>query len=386
MSIEKFEVEAAAVEDLIDAYGEPVNDGHGTHAREALREAVTDASESDTWAYAQLEWTYAGERLDGPDTCHCGQQNLVYRFIVRNKLNDQVLAPIGSTCIHEHFDLNTDLLLAVKAGKEYLQAVRVALDGQPLDLRTSFTRRALALARERGTITLEQWSTLDAAYPDWGKGHVPPQQVVAVDDALREGFARAVGGPVLPRSGRALDALAQVEADAARREQRRRAAAEQEERRAAWLGAEREWRATPEGLAWSRRERQRGIVARRAIDRAADLRLVRLADGGFLSVEDLSAEDVARLRRRSVIRERETSFLNDMRTRRHRRSSKQLAWLGSILERVETHVRRVSVPPKSLPGYAAGCAARVRGDEDEAMRREVELGFLEGYLEGVDER
>lgn len=381
MRIERFAVEAAAVENLIDAYGEPVNDGRGTSAREALREAVIAESESDTWAYAQLEWTYAGERLDGPDTCHCGQQNLTYRFVVRNKLNGRVLAPIGSTCIHAHFDLNTDLLLAVKVGKEYLQAVRAALEGQPLELTTTFTRRALALARERGTITPTQWSTLDTAYPDWGKRYMSSQQVVAVDDALREGFAPAVGGQVLPRTGRALDAALQVEAEAARRKAMRRAAAEMEARRTAWLEAESAWRSTPEGMAWLRQDRWRRIVARRAIERVADMRLVETSDQGVAWRRAVTAEDVARLRRRGVVSEAEARFLGDMRDR-YRTSPKQRRWLTSILHRIDAHARRVSVPPETLPGYAAGLAAGARHDELAAMNREVELGFLEGYLEG----
>ena len=76
---------------------------------------VIEESESKNWEEAVMEWEI--EDCDEDETCStsciCGKENLKYLFTIRNKINDNELFPIGSTCIKkfERQDLDEETSL-----------------------------------------------------------------------------------------------------------------------------------------------------------------------------------------------------------------------------------------------------------------------------------
>jgi hypothetical protein len=83
-----------------------------SYAFENLRAAVVDASEADNWSDAVGEWYVSSCEIDDDceETCICGQENLRYLYTIRNRLNGNVLYPIGSRCIKrfENPDMDED--------------------------------------------------------------------------------------------------------------------------------------------------------------------------------------------------------------------------------------------------------------------------------------
>lgn len=80
---------------------------------ENLSTAVIEASASDYWAAAVLEWeiTDAREDANADETCVCGKTGLRYLFEISNLSTGRVLYPIGSECIHlfEVSELDTEV-------------------------------------------------------------------------------------------------------------------------------------------------------------------------------------------------------------------------------------------------------------------------------------
>lgn len=68
-----------------------------------LKSAVLKYSDSSNWNAAVYEWEIYD--VDEDDTlsesCVCGKENLRYLFTIKNKINGNILYPIGSSCIHK---------------------------------------------------------------------------------------------------------------------------------------------------------------------------------------------------------------------------------------------------------------------------------------------
>lgn len=62
---------------------------------------VIQNSESNTWEDAVMEWeiTDCEEDENASEICICGKENIKYMFTIRNTINDNMLYPIGSSCI-----------------------------------------------------------------------------------------------------------------------------------------------------------------------------------------------------------------------------------------------------------------------------------------------
>ncbi|MBR5016271.1 MAG: hypothetical protein IKX50_00930 [Spirochaetia bacterium] len=69
-----------------------------------------EASEAKTWESAVCEWEIfdCEEDEDCSTECICGHEGLKYLYTIRNRINGNILFPIGSSCIKkfERFDLN----------------------------------------------------------------------------------------------------------------------------------------------------------------------------------------------------------------------------------------------------------------------------------------
>ena len=66
-----------------------------------LMKKVIDKSESDNWEDAVEEWMIVDCEEDDycSEKCVCGKEDLRYLFTIQNKNNNNVLFPIGSSCI-----------------------------------------------------------------------------------------------------------------------------------------------------------------------------------------------------------------------------------------------------------------------------------------------
>lgn len=68
-----------------------------------LQKAVIEASESYFWEEAVCEWKILDCAIDEDkkSRCICGQEGLKYCFTIKNRYNDNILHPIGSSCISQ---------------------------------------------------------------------------------------------------------------------------------------------------------------------------------------------------------------------------------------------------------------------------------------------
>lgn len=114
-----------------------------------LIQNVLDASASDNWKDAVLEWSIVDCEEDEScsSSCVCGKENLRYLFTIRNDRTGKFLYPIGSIKKFEHADLDEEVnvkyprlksrvlhgkLLAMYFGRDNLQEI-VLRKGSLLD-------------------------------------------------------------------------------------------------------------------------------------------------------------------------------------------------------------------------------------------------------------
>ena len=75
--------------------------------KENLINTVINNSESDNWEDAVKEWDIVDveENLDCAGQCTCGKEGLRYLFTIKNRINNHIIYPIGSSCISK-FDVD----------------------------------------------------------------------------------------------------------------------------------------------------------------------------------------------------------------------------------------------------------------------------------------
>lgn len=66
-----------------------------------LHKTVIEYSESNNWYDAVEEWEILDCRIDDQmkEICICGHEGLRYCFTIQNRFNNNILYPIGSSCI-----------------------------------------------------------------------------------------------------------------------------------------------------------------------------------------------------------------------------------------------------------------------------------------------
>lgn len=69
--------------------------------RNSLNEIILENSISKQWDIAVSEWDIfeVSEDVDNKSSCICGKENIKYLFSIRNRINGNILFPIGSSCI-----------------------------------------------------------------------------------------------------------------------------------------------------------------------------------------------------------------------------------------------------------------------------------------------
>lgn len=69
--------------------------------KENLINTVIEKSEANNWEEAVKEWDIVDveEDLDCAGQCTCGKEGLRYLFTIKNRINNNIIYPIGSSCI-----------------------------------------------------------------------------------------------------------------------------------------------------------------------------------------------------------------------------------------------------------------------------------------------
>ncbi len=118
-----------------------------------LIEPIVEASVSDRWETAVLEWDICNcEEDESAETnCMCGHEGIRYLFYIRNRINGTTFGPIGSECIKKfgRKDLASEVDVQERMFKLYeaiTKRVRIELDS------TFFSRKFLLYLHEQGAV------------------------------------------------------------------------------------------------------------------------------------------------------------------------------------------------------------------------------------------
>ncbi len=154
----------------------------------ALAGIIMQASQAETWAQARLEWDVIEREDIGADSemCVCGHEGIRYLHTVENRVTDEVLYPVGSTCV-EKFD-SEDMLVRsreLKAVREIEKAVnKGTLSHQ------SFSKRGIDGLWREGIVTGLDAALLHRGFLEWSRKTLQPYTAQAV--------ARIVSEEIIP--------------------------------------------------------------------------------------------------------------------------------------------------------------------------------------------
>lgn len=88
-----------------------------------LGKVLSNSERDNSWESAVLEWEIEDwdEDPNMETSCLCGKENIRYLFSIKNKYNNNVLDPIGSSCIKKfkRSDLDTKTTIYEKLFKLY---------------------------------------------------------------------------------------------------------------------------------------------------------------------------------------------------------------------------------------------------------------------------
>ena len=110
---------------------------------DALIEEVVYNSVSDIWEEAVKEWEIYDVKEDETleTSCICGHDHLRYLFTIENKLNGNVLYPIGSSCIKKFG--RSDLKHEVEVQMQLFQLLHAVEQRRFLELSPEYFSRKL---------------------------------------------------------------------------------------------------------------------------------------------------------------------------------------------------------------------------------------------------
>ncbi|WP_423363092.1 hypothetical protein [Mycoplasma sp. P36-A1] len=126
---------------------------------ENLLKTVIDNSEANNWDSAVLEWDILDCEEDdfNKSSCVCGKENIKYLYSIINTLNNNVIFPIGSTCItkFEREDLNEKTSI----NEKMFQLLHSIEDGKFISLTSEFfSRKLLTHFYEEGVFQANQYN------------------------------------------------------------------------------------------------------------------------------------------------------------------------------------------------------------------------------------
>ncbi|GLB26591.1 hypothetical protein LXJ15735_28320 [Lacrimispora xylanolytica] len=123
---------------------------------DSLIMTVIDNSISNNWEDAVLEWeVYDCEEDSLNETsCICGKENLKYLYTIRNKLNNKLLYPIGSSCIKKFGRQDLNSIVGIQ--KDMFGLLHAIDEGRFISLSSDlFTRKLLIDLFEKGVFDCE---------------------------------------------------------------------------------------------------------------------------------------------------------------------------------------------------------------------------------------
>ena len=127
--------------------------------RTNLINKVIELSENKKWNSAVLEWELidCDEDEETMSSCICGKEELRYLFTIKNSQNNNILSPIGSSCIKkfERDDLNEKTSIQEKLFK-LLHAIE---DGSYIKLSSEyFSRKLLKYLYEQNVFNSSEYN------------------------------------------------------------------------------------------------------------------------------------------------------------------------------------------------------------------------------------
>ena len=129
---------------------------------ENLIQTVIDASESNIWDTAVLEWEIVDCEIDESksNSCVCGKDFLKYLFTIKNTKNGNELFPIGSTCINK-FERD-DLDYEVSVYQDMFELMSAVEKNEYIELGTKhFSRNLLRYLYEHDVFKPNEFNEYD---------------------------------------------------------------------------------------------------------------------------------------------------------------------------------------------------------------------------------
>ena len=126
-----------------------------------LIEPIVNASVSDSWETAVLEWDICDcEEDESAETnCMCGHEGIRYLFYIRNRFNGTSFGPIGSECIKKFG--RKDLASEVDVQERMFRLFGAIMNHERIELDTTyFSRKLLQYLHEEGAIDSSNYAFL----------------------------------------------------------------------------------------------------------------------------------------------------------------------------------------------------------------------------------
>ena len=104
---------------------------------------VIKFSESKEWSSARYEWEICNFEEDDSlsESCICGKEHLKYLFTIKNRLNNNELYPIGSSCINKFGRDDLDEQVSIK--EQLFKLLHAVENNSFLELTTEYFSRTL---------------------------------------------------------------------------------------------------------------------------------------------------------------------------------------------------------------------------------------------------
>lgn len=130
--------------------------------RRNLLETIIGKSSSKSWDNAVLEWDIDDviEDEDNESSCICGKENIRYLFTIRNIHNQNILFPIGSSCIKKFNREDLDELTLVR--EKLFKLFHAIKTNQFIELNSDyFSRKLLEYIFDQGAFRPNQYNHFD---------------------------------------------------------------------------------------------------------------------------------------------------------------------------------------------------------------------------------
>ncbi|EMB63798.1 hypothetical protein SMU26_09954 [Streptococcus mutans 3SN1] len=129
---------------------------------ENLISEVIKNSEANAWDSAVTEWKIIDVEEDEylKESCVCGKENLRYLYTIQNSFNDNILYPIGSSCIKkfEREDLNAE----INVKEQMFKLLHAVEENEFLELSSEFfSRKLLLYLYEQGAFKATDYNHFD---------------------------------------------------------------------------------------------------------------------------------------------------------------------------------------------------------------------------------